>query len=116
MYSHGVPDKQMMERSGPQSLGGLRSYERTTEAQKQEVSRILSDSVTISEKRQLPTKAQNVSRTFSATNSGENKQVSVLVNTAVNSGMDKVSGDGDSEAKQIVIRDASSCTFNFHFE
>ena len=72
--------------------------------------------VTSSEKRQLPTEAQNVSRTFSATNSGENKQVSVLVNIAVNSGMDKVSGDGDSEAKQIVIRDASSCTFKFHFE
>ena len=31
MYSHGVPEKQMMERSGHQSLGGLRSYERTAE-------------------------------------------------------------------------------------
>ena len=38
------------------------------------------------------------------------------INTAVNSGMDKVSGDGDSEAKQIVICDGSSCTFSFHFE
>ena len=40
----GVPEKLIMERSGHLSVEGIRSYERTSDAQRQQVSRILSNS------------------------------------------------------------------------
>ena len=42
MYTEGVPEKLIMERSGHLSIGGIRSYERTTDVQKKEVSQVLS--------------------------------------------------------------------------
>ena len=42
LYAKGFPEKAIMERSGHQSLGGIRSYERTSELQKKEVSCALS--------------------------------------------------------------------------
>ena len=42
LYAKGFPEKAIMERSGHQSLGGIRSYERTSGLQKKEVSCALS--------------------------------------------------------------------------
>ena len=44
MYEAGIPEKQIMERSGHLSLSGVRNYERTTEAQVKHVSKLLSNS------------------------------------------------------------------------
>ena len=49
MYSEGLPDKLIMERSGQFiSLGGVWSYERTSEGQKMEASRILTSNTAVS--------------------------------------------------------------------
>ena len=49
MYEAGVPEKQIMERNGHLSLSGVRSYEKTTEAQLKQVSKLLSSSDSTSE-------------------------------------------------------------------
>ena len=40
-YSRGIPEKAIMERSGHHSVGGVRSYERSTDMQKKEISSVL---------------------------------------------------------------------------
>jgi phosphopantothenoylcysteine synthetase/decarboxylase len=42
MYSKGIPEKLIMERSGHLSTSGVRSYERTTDEQRKNVSDMLS--------------------------------------------------------------------------
>ena len=41
LYSRGIPEKSIMERSGHHSVGGVRSYERSTDMQKKEMSSVL---------------------------------------------------------------------------
>lgn len=43
MFKRGVPEKMIMDRTGHQSVGGVRSYECITELQKKEVCETLSD-------------------------------------------------------------------------
>lgn len=55
LYNGGVPEKLIMERSGHLSISGVRSYERTSELQKKEVSQLMSNTTTLQE-----TKIHNV--------------------------------------------------------
>ena len=91
MYSKGVPKKQIMERSGHHSVGGVRSYEQTSDVEKKLVSQLMSSS--------------------------GNNQLSVQVNTSVNSPPVTVGNSRNAEGsdqKKIVIKDVTNCTFNFH--
>ena len=49
LYNGGVPEKLIMERSGHLSKSGVRSYERTSELQKKEVSQLMSNTTTLQE-------------------------------------------------------------------
>ena len=88
---------EIMERSGHQSVGGVRSYERTTDAQRKEVSDVLSDTAIGGECRvalQVINQASH-SSTSSCVSSKE-----VVTN--------------DKENK-VVLENFHNCTINFNF-
>ena len=91
MYEKCVPEKQIMEISGHQSVGGVRSYERTTDAQKKEVSDILSG--------------------------GQSRVALQVVNSAViqSSSASPQTGATGKENQKLAFSDIQNCTFNFHF-
>ena len=52
LYSKGIPEKAIMDRSGHQSAGGVRSYERSTAMQEKEISTVIASSKGLQEKPQ----------------------------------------------------------------
>ena len=91
LYNNGVPEKLIMERSGHLSVEGIHSYERTSDAQRQVVSKVLSDSSASSK------------TTSSFTVCSQSNSVSKFVTSSLAN-------------KEIVeVKDLHGCTINFHF-
>ena len=98
MYAKGIPEKVIMERSGHLSIGGIRSYERTTESQKMEVLRVLASSSKRNGK-------------------GEDGSVAQCASEAI-SKMLPLSTDGEKENKMspFNLQNLQGCTLNFNFK
>ena len=92
LYNNGVPEKLIMEWSGHLSVEGIRSYERTSDAQRHLVSKVLSDSSASSK------------TTSSFAVCSQSNSVSKFV----------ISSLADKE-NVVEVKDLHGCTINFHF-
>ena len=91
LYSRGIPEKAIMERSGHHSVGWVRLYERSTDMQKKEISSVLISN-----------------RVLRVTNS-ENQEV-------VCQGIKKKVAEGkENVEKAISFNELQGCTLNFTF-
>lgn len=95
LYNKGVPEKLIMERSGHLSVEGIRSYERTSEAQRKQVSKVLSDS--------------------SASSVSNKTDASVAVCSESNSVSKFVTSTLANKENVLEVKDLHGCTINFHF-
>ena len=91
LYNNGVPEKLIMERSGHLSVEGIRSYERTSDAQRQIVSKVLSDSASSKNNSSFAVCSQSNSVSKFVTSSLANKE------------------------NVVEVKDLHGCTINFHF-
>ena len=95
LYSKGFPEKVIMERSGHQSVGGIRSYERTTDLQKKAVSNVMV--------------SNNVLKLLNSDKSCQ-RNVSGKSNLCV-----RAEGKENEAGKSIEFKDLQGCSFNFTF-
>ena len=91
LYNNGVPEELIMEWSGHLSVEGIRSYERTSDAQRQLVSKVLSDS------------------------SASSKTTSFAVCSQSNSVSKFVTSSLADKENVVEVKDLHGCTINFHF-
>ena len=99
MYVGGVPEKMIMERSGHLSIGGVRSYERTTDAQRMEVSKVLSST--------------NAMKTASSQCEETDTSTSKLATLQSIEKLPLPSGE-DKENKMFNFQNLTGCTINFN--
>lgn len=110
MFAQGVPEKMIMERSGHLSSAGVRSYERTTSAQKQTLSdtlSILACSSTAELSELKPTSGILTERQPNVMEGETEIKTEETSNGKEN--------DASNILKRINIKKLDGCTINFNF-